>query len=86
MGCVRASPVLSRPVDVEVVKLLVCRETEKTRWKILYFLFVLILRMQKKFCKDKIFGGSDPRSRQDSSAFGIICCGGIPANGRAVQW
>lgn len=43
----------------------------------MYFPFILILRMQKKFCKDEIFGGSDPSSRQDSSAFKIMCCGGI---------
>lgn len=86
MGCARASPLLSRPVDVEVVKLLVCRETEKPRWTILYFLFILTLRTQKKFCKDEIFGSNDPSSRQDSSAFTIVCCDGIPANRRAVQW
>lgn len=85
VGCTRAGPVLIRPVD-EVVDLLVCRETEKPRWTILYFLFFQILRMQKKFCKDEIFGGNDPSSRQDSAAFKMICCGGVPANGRAVQW
>lgn len=62
MVCTKAGPVLIRPVD-EVVRLLVCRETEKPRWTILYFLFILILRMQKKFCKDEIFGGNDLSSR-----------------------
>lgn len=57
---------LSMPV---YVKQLVCRETEKPLWTIMYFLFILILRMQKKFCKDEIFGGNDPSSRQDSVAF-----------------
>lgn len=42
--------------------------------------------MQKKFCKDEIFGGSDPSSRQDSATFKIMCYSGIPANGMAVQW